>query len=210
MARPAYSEQEIQQTRLMLVEGAMSLYLERGLDSITLRQVAERIGMSHTLVYRYFDSKEALLAELRVACLQDYQRVLALALAAEEAATPLARLRSALTSMLVFGCDEPAKYRLVFAHEQPSLDDYPRLKALRDEVFAACLALVQAAASEARADIDPLLYTHGFWSLLHGMLSLHTAGQLQHGLDLDHMAGPLLETLLAPLSPTPKPRRTRG
>ena len=201
MGRTAYTEDEIHQARRKLIDGAMSLYLERGLDSVSLRQVADRIGMSHTLVYRYFEDKEALLAELRVDCLDELAQ--ALQNADHPAAAPLERLHCALVTILKFGCDEPAKYRLVFAYEQPNLVDFPRLYARREKLFAACLELVSAVVRAKRLSVDPLLYAHGFWSLMHGMLSLHTAGQLVHGLDFDHMALPLLDTLLRSLTDEP-------
>ena len=156
MGRPAYTDEEIQQARRKLVDGAMSLYLEHGLDSVSLRQVADRIGMSHTLVYRYFDDKEALLAELRVSCLDDLDQ--ALRNADDPHATPLSRLRCALSTLMTFGCDEPGKYRLVFAHEQPHLSDYPHLLARREQVFSACQQLVSAAVRDRGLAIDPLLY----------------------------------------------------
>jgi AcrR family transcriptional regulator len=208
MGRTAYTEEEIQQARRMLIDGAMSLYMEGGLDSVSLRQVADRIGMSHTLVYRYFNDKNALLAELRMDCLDELEQ--ALHNADDPAAAPLERLRRALGTMMTFGHDEPAKYRLVFAHEQPHLDDFPRLRARREKVFAVCLEIVSAAVRAKGLGVDPLLYTHGFWSLIHGMLSLHTAGQLVHGVALERMASPLLEILLRPLtddSSAPSARR---
>lgn len=197
MARPTYTEDEVNQTRDRILIAAMSLYLERGLESISLRQVADRLGLSHTMAYRYFDDKDALLAEMRIACLDELKSALQHGVA--EAATPLDRLRAALATILTFGSDQPEKYRLVFAHEQPHLEKYPRLLALRTELFDACHGMVIATAEQQHVTVDPLLYTHGFWSLIHGMLSLHTAGQLVHGFDLNHLAVPLLEVLLKPL-----------
>lgn len=196
MARIAYTENEIRQVRQHLVNAAMSLYLERGLESVTLRQVAERIGMSHTLVYRYFEQKEALFAEMRFECLKELHE--ALARADDPKAAPAMRLRYASITVLTFGCEQSAKYRLIFAHEQPSLDAYPRLREKREVVFAYCYELVLAAAATAPSPIDPLLLMHALWSLSHGMLCLHTAGQLVHGLEFDQIAMPLIDQMLQP------------
>lgn len=181
----------------------MSLYQEHGLGSVTLRQVAERCGTSHALVYRYFDDKDCLLTELRLICLAELQN--AVRCAVDVGASPFKQLELALSALMNFGYEEPAKYRLVFAHEQPSLDHHTRLRDEREALFSDCRALIEAAARQQGLHIDALVYTHGFWSLIHGMLSLHTAGQLVHGCDLDHLAGPLLDLLLRPFNPATAP-----
>jgi len=199
MGRRAYSDEEVQKARQALTQAAMALYLELGLDGVSLRQVAERAGLSHTLVYRYFDDKEALLAELRLLCLDDFE--LALRHADRPKADPVARVRAVLMGVLAFGCDQPAKYRLVFAHSQPDLSAFPRLLAKRCEIFDSCVDLVQTAIDHGNLDVDALAVTHGLWSLLHGMLSLQTAGQLVHGMTLRQMTGPVLDAALLALNP---------
>lgn len=199
MGRPAYSDEEAQRTRSRLTQAAVDLYLERGLDGVSLRQVAGRAEVSHTLVYRYFDDKEALLADVRLSCLHEFQS--ALERADRPSAQPVPRLRAVMLAVLDFGCNAPAKYRLVFAHNQPDLASYPQLLAKRCEVFATCVGLVQSAIDNGPVKLDALAFTHGLWSLMHGMLSLHTAGQLVHGMSLAHMIGPVIDGALQPLHP---------
>lgn len=194
MARPVYSADEAENIKQTLIQGALSLYLEEGMDSVTLRQIAKRVGLSHTVSYRYFENKEALVAEMRRICILEFKAAIP---AADKAGDdPIQRIRSALMGMLDFGCVHPAKYRLIFSDSQPDLADHPSLLAQRWEVFASCVDLVQAAIDQKRLQADALMFSHGLWSLLHGMLSLHTANQLVHGLSLREMAEPLIDTFL--------------
>lgn len=50
--------------RLRLYEVATQLFAERGYDGATLREVAERAGVSASLLYRYFPSKRAVVLAL--------------------------------------------------------------------------------------------------------------------------------------------------
>src|SRR5947208_105774 len=47
-----------------LQRAALRLIAEDGIESFTLRRVAEYAGVSHPALYRHYDSKEALLAAL--------------------------------------------------------------------------------------------------------------------------------------------------
>ncbi len=192
MARPLYSADEAEHIRQTLINGALELYLEKGMDKLSLRQIAKRVGLSHTAGYRYFANKEALLAEMRRACILEFKA----AAIATEHSDPVERIRAALMGLLEFGSTQPAKYRLIFSDSQPDLTEYPSLMAQRWEVFASCVDLVQAAIDQRRMQGDALMFSHGLWSLLHGMLSLHAAKQLIHGLSLREMAEPLIDTFL--------------
>lgn len=194
MARPVYSADETENIKQTLIQGALNLYLEVGMDSVTLRQIAKRVGLSHTAGYRYFENKEALVAEMRRVCILEFKA--AIPSADEQDSDPIQCIRAALMGLLDFGCAHPAKYRLIFSDSQPDLTDYPSLLAQRWEVFASCVDLVQAAIDKERLDVDALMFSHGLWSLLHGMLSLHVANQLVHGLSLREMAAPLIDIFL--------------
>jgi AcrR family transcriptional regulator len=57
--RPAGRTPEGEATRRRLYDAAIRLVAERGYDGATLREVAERAGVSASLLYRYFPSKRA-------------------------------------------------------------------------------------------------------------------------------------------------------
>src|SRR5690242_7163071 len=51
-------------TKARLLTEARDLYLEDGFARFSLREVARRVGISAPAVYRHYNSKEALLAEV--------------------------------------------------------------------------------------------------------------------------------------------------
>lgn len=51
-------------TRTRILNAARELYLEGGHRSVTMRGVAERVGVTATALYRQFDDKDALMNEV--------------------------------------------------------------------------------------------------------------------------------------------------
>ncbi|WP_405685697.1 TetR family transcriptional regulator [Streptomyces sp. NBC_00057] len=51
-------------TRRRLLEAARDLFAERGYEGTTVRSIAERAGANQALLFRYFGSKQGLLAEV--------------------------------------------------------------------------------------------------------------------------------------------------
>jgi AcrR family transcriptional regulator len=84
-------EDQARERRRQLVAIAKALIEEEGPDAVTLPRVTERAGCARTLAYRYFASREALLA----AVVGDYfERLDARLPEAEQRATTLAVLRA--------------------------------------------------------------------------------------------------------------------
>jgi len=61
MSQPSRREQQKQERRNQLIDAALALFAERGVDATTIRDIAERAGVAQGLVYHYFESKDALL-----------------------------------------------------------------------------------------------------------------------------------------------------
>lgn len=102
--------------RNSLLDEGISLVESEGLDALTLREVARRVGVSPTAVYRHFPDKRALLAALAqtgLIRLGDAQKAAAIAAGGGRAgftATGRAYVRFAL--------DNPGLFRLAFTHAE--------------------------------------------------------------------------------------------
>lgn len=197
MPRPALTESETLVMRGQLCTAALTLYRQDGYESVSFRRLAAYLGTSHTRPYRYFDGKEALFAELRLRCFQEFGAVI------RESdlpgADPATRLRSIYLGIMRWVRAHPAEYRLMFSTGQPPLEHYPQLLAARQAAFDYLVDVVQIAVEQGLIDGDARTIMHVAWGAVHGVLSLHTAGQLQHGRDLDTLVEPILLTVLGPL-----------
>ena len=55
---------------------ALDVVLDHGLEGLSMHEVARRLGVTVGALYRYFDSKQTLVASLEVHCLHTIQEAL--------------------------------------------------------------------------------------------------------------------------------------
>ena len=155
-----------------IIAAARALYFERGPDAVTMRGVAERVGVTATALYRHFADKDALLREI----MGEGSRLLGSHLfRALEAPTPLERLWATANAYLDFAVAQPQAYRALYEAgkvEEGSPIQLQRgamRRFLRDRVREAMDACVVAPG-------DPDGTALSVWAMLHGLASLHHAG----------------------------------
>jgi AcrR family transcriptional regulator len=59
-ARPRQARQSAAQRKAAIVEATLDLVAEHGAEGVTVRQIAERAGVQHPLIYRHFGDKRTL------------------------------------------------------------------------------------------------------------------------------------------------------
>jgi AcrR family transcriptional regulator len=182
-----------------ILGAARALYFERGPEAVTMRAVAERVGVTATALYRHFADKDAILREV----VGEGSRLLGSHLfRALEAPTPLERLRAAGVAYLDFALAQPQAYRSLFepgAEDETSPVHLQRgavRRFLRDRVREAMDAGVVA-----EGDPDGTALT--LWSLLHGLAALHQAGIARIEWSRERMLTNLIEGIRTPEASAP-------
>lgn len=183
--------------RNALLNAAGRILSAEGIDGLSLRRVADEVGVSRTAPYRHFSNKEAVLAGLATAGFHQLRD-------AVNAAT--APLGHDIRAMFFAGCRaytdlgmaKPCLYRLMFGTtwtegEHPELDD------AATEAFQTlvnCIAQGQEAAylkSE-----NPLEQAFTVWASLHGFVHLWIDGRANrfNNSDVNDRVDRILATLL--------------
>lgn len=101
-----------------LVDEALVLVRERGAEDVSLRQVAQAVGVSPSAAYAHFPDKQALMAAvgLRGKDLMDARMVAAVdAVEGDDDAAAVLRFREAGRAYVQFGIDEPHLFRHMFS-----------------------------------------------------------------------------------------------
>ncbi|MEI3844511.1 MULTISPECIES: TetR/AcrR family transcriptional regulator [Microbacterium] len=154
-----------------LVEAAVELTREGGPDALTVREATRRVGVSPNAAYRHFPHRDALLE----ATADAIQARLAAAMAAQEGATPVARLRRVGRAYVDFALAEPGWFAVAFFGGRPpgpaQLAQSPAYGALIDALDALVAEGAVAPASRDDAAWACWATVHGFAELaLHGPL----------------------------------------
>lgn len=114
--RPTRREERRLQTVQEIKSLAMEQIREGGPDAVSLSGIVRQMSMSPAAVYRYFENRDALLADLVVDAYDDFADSLAAASADATAADAGddARLVAVLTASRTWATAHPNAYRLIF------------------------------------------------------------------------------------------------
>ena len=172
MASADRIERERMQKRARILDVARALFVERGVEAVTLREIAQRIEYSTTAIYMQFADKaalvEAMLAEDFAAFAQGFEAVASVE-------DPVVRLVALFDAYSDFAVRMPHHYQLLFltpavAEKKPrsgeptGIDGYRVLRATVEECIRA---------KRFRAEVSDVDATaHVIWATVHGLVSL--------------------------------------
>lgn len=168
-------EREREEIRTRILDAARELFANEGVESVTMRRIADRIEYSPTAIYFHFRDKEALLAEL---CDCDFRSFAHGFAVIAQIPDPVARLRAAGEAYVSFGLNNPSHYRLMFMTPKTT-EANTIVKGNPEEDAYAFLKVIVVDLMEQgrfRDDItDADLAAQVIWSAMHGMVSLEIA-----------------------------------
>ncbi|MEQ1824797.1 MAG: TetR-like C-terminal domain-containing protein [Pirellula sp.] len=161
-----------------LIGAGLTLLRERGIDAVTLRNVASAASVSHSAPYHYFPTKAALLAAMAASGFDSMNATIELVASELDACEPIAQLRAVGRGYLAFARANPELFRLMFRPELICPNDHPLLKAAEQRTFGALFAAMQAYIATRKAgpspvDIDARVASGFAWSTVHGLATLH-------------------------------------
>jgi AcrR family transcriptional regulator len=169
-----------------LIEGAIELISEADLSSLSLREVARRVGVSHAAPYRHFQDKEALLAA--VAEEGFIKLTQAMKQAGDRAISdPLKRLEAIGVAYVKFAIAHPTHYRVMFGRQKREQDRYPSLNKAGKEAFAVLVEAIEAGQKTGKlSSEDSVQLAWAAWSSVHGLAMLIMDGLLPNS-DTENM-----------------------
>lgn len=157
-----------------LIEAAVELIEEQGLDGLTLREVARRVGVTHAAPYRHFKDKSALVAAVAE---EGFRRI------AGDVARTNASLHECGRMYLEFAVAHPAHFRVMFG----AATLRGRTASLT-EAYGQLMAELQGAVRRGQsasliAPGDADRYARLLWAQWHGLASLAVSGHVSGALE---------------------------
>lgn len=191
-----------------IIRVSVELGSQLGEEGLTMRAIAKRLGISATALYQHFDSKAAILQEIRVHGLRLVQNEIIDPVAKIE--DPIARLREWGMSHIRFALSHRWLYDVIMESEQLNFSEMneEELQVAVQPITDLRMWLREGRERNVIGDhVDPDMCALRLIATIHGLSSLLLAGRL----DENHPAAPIsdlsafihdfVESMIVPLQP---------
>ena len=136
--------------RRVLIDAALQLVSERGMDAVSVREAARRAGVSPGAPFRHFPSRDALIHAVAEEAQRRFRAEIEAALADAPAGDPLGRFRSLGLAYLRWAMRNPTHFEVIssrrlFDHDRAAAvsSDNAELIALTEQTLADAFAAGQ-------------------------------------------------------------------
>jgi AcrR family transcriptional regulator len=178
---------EREETRSRILDAAREMFVQDGVEAVTMREIAKRIEYTPTAIYHHFRDKQALIEEL---CLIDFRGLAQAFQKIGRIEDPVERLRRIGLAYMDYALEHPSHYRFMFMTPKPLLpassfgisDGEPDTHAYVVLHSTVAEGIAQGRFRPEFTDADELAQV--LWSGVHGIVSL----QIVKGGKGDHIA----------------------
>ena len=152
------------------IVAAQEVIADRGIENLSLRDVARKLGVSHQAPYKHYPSRDHLLAEVMRRCFEGFAAHLD---ARQHFDEPRADLESLGQQYLSYAQAHPLQYRLMFSTPWPESAEHPDLVRDSARAFDILRQVMRrmhgnGVAKRDLADLDALF----IWSAMHGSVGI--------------------------------------
>ncbi len=169
------TKQAVFRFREQMCEAAEGLFATHGLEGVTMRQLADAVGVSAMTPYRYFKDKDAILAAVRARVFNRF------ADAMEHAHARLDKTGGFRPdeAYLDFALANRGAYLMMFDTHQPTASRYPELVKAMERARSTMTSGWQKLANDGKFKGDVELKGRQIWAAMHGAIMLELSGLLR-------------------------------
>jgi AcrR family transcriptional regulator len=160
------------------VQAAHEFIAEKGIENLSMRDVARKLEVSHQAPYRHYPSKDHLLAAVIARCFRDFAGFLD---ARPNFESPEEDLAAMGQQYVTYATSHPLEYRLMFGTTWPDAAEDSEL--IRDSLHAfnvlrRVLERIHGTTKAAREKVD--LDAMFIWSNMHGLVTIMQSNVMRH------------------------------
>ncbi|WP_338293093.1 TetR/AcrR family transcriptional regulator [Planctobacterium marinum] len=184
--------------RNKLVQAATEMLVESGIEGLSLRKLADRVGVSRTAPYHHFKDKNALLCAIAQSGFLRWQSVLE-GILQKPVLSEAEKYRAMVKAYLQYATESPEIYELMFGRTiWKSESATPDLKSVAYPCFQNHVELVRRWQAEGvlAATEDSLRLAQVSWATMHGLARLLIDGVYADVAHLDDMCDCLINSFI--------------
>lgn len=161
--------------REALIEAALNLIGEQGVEALSVREVARRAGVSPGAPFRHFANRTALLTAVAEQAGQRLRDAVDEVMAKTQRQAPMARFAALGRVYLAWARENPLHFRIVSDRALIDYEDAPTLRAHNEAIREHMRALLATDGLSSRAIEDRLLAAR---ALVYGLARMSADGHL--------------------------------
>ena len=160
-----------------IAEAALAILEAEGPEAVSMRRVAEAVGITPMAIYHHFQSREALLNSVTDA---EFAKYLNNSAAHFEQGAVEERILSGMDPYIDYAFDHPRVFDYVFAAPRPGARQFPKdfRARLSPTLTPAADALKAAMRAGQICEDDPWELAFELWALTHGYVALYRGGRI--------------------------------
>lgn len=161
--------------RRSLIDNALELIRDNGIEGLSLRKLAERVGVSQTALYHYFKDKQDLLLAIGEVAVEQFTQALLDSIASAEAGQ---QLEAFVVAYIRYARENPELYELLLGRTTwKNARTHAFHQTARHSIrrFGEVLQGLQQSGA-LPADVDTLRLVQVSWATLHGLCRMYNDG----------------------------------
>jgi AcrR family transcriptional regulator len=180
-----------------LISASLEILSEKGMEGLSLRNVARKVGVSHTAPYNHFSDKQALLAAISTAGHEQLYDILLGTFENSKHTSPNI-ISEIAWAYLQFALDNPGKFKLMFSgalEEERDHPEYEEISRKNLSLFEEIIFFCQNKGQIAEGKVECIAIR--LWSLVHGFAHLALEDQFPREYVQDQSLKELLKSAIS-------------
>ncbi len=163
--------------REALLTASVDIIAQQGIQNLSLRKLAQLVGVSHTSCYHHFKDKDALLAAVAEQGFKQISEHLS-AIMANNDTQLFDKLHQAVSYYVSFAIEHATQYELMFGRDLWQSENHEQFQRVAKDSFRQYVDLFEQFQQQgvlAKSE-NPLRIAQLLWSTLHGLAKLAIDG----------------------------------
>lgn len=174
-------ERQKQELRKDILSAAHELFIERGIEATSIRNIAERIEYSPATIYLYYKDKNEIIHALHQ---EGFKQLVSHFQVLAEVSDPFERLKAMGRAYTRFALENQSVYKLLFVMEEP-LQHVESCAEPQWQEGDRAFDILKKTVAECQQQghfngLDTEKMSFVIWSTMHGLCTLRTSGHLGH------------------------------